>query len=103
MHLNKTKVIALGAVAAMAIGVPTAGAAVQHFITGKDVKNNSLTGQDVKNRSLHSSDFDKKVQTDAEGRRSAGPDGATGGKRPRATAARFHGAAGRRVSRVTTE
>src|SRR4051794_18546037 len=62
MHISNPKAVAIATVGVLAVGVPSAGAAAKHFITGKDVKNESLTSADVKNLSLHARDFDKKVQ-----------------------------------------
>ena len=61
--------IAAAAAVGLLVGVPSAGAAAQHFVTGKDVKNNSLTSSDVRNLSLHANDFDKKVQAGTQGPR----------------------------------
>ena len=60
MRISRT--IAAATAVGVLVGVPSAGAAAQHFITGKDVKNNSLTSSDVRNLSLHAKDLDKKVQ-----------------------------------------
>ncbi|HKE78717.1 MAG TPA: hypothetical protein VKB54_05385, partial [Solirubrobacteraceae bacterium] len=82
MQISNRKAVAIAATAAFAIGVPTAGAAAKHFITGKDVKNGSLTSADVKNLSLHAQDFDKKVQAALKARSenslARGATGATG-------------------------
>src|SRR3954453_12200166 len=61
LHLNRTTAAALAV--GMLIGVPSAGAAAHHMITGNDIANGSITGKDVKNLSLTAMDFDKKAQS----------------------------------------
>ena len=73
-----SKYVAAAAAAGLLIGIPSAGAAVHHFVTGKDVKNGSLTAADVKNGSLHAVDFDKKVQAALKARAQLGLPGASG-------------------------
>ena len=57
MRINSRSAVAAATVGLL-VGVPSAGAAAHHFITGKDVKDNSLTSKDVRNLSLHAKDFD---------------------------------------------
>jgi collagen type VII alpha len=75
---SSPKAVAAATVVALVVGVPSAGAAVSHLITGKDVKNNSLTSADVKNLSLHAQDFDKNVQKALKDRAQRGLTGAAG-------------------------
>ena len=76
MRFNRS-IVAATAVGLL-VGVPGAGAAAQHFITGNDVKDNSLTTKDVRNLSLHAKDFDKKVQKALKVRAKNGAVGQTG-------------------------
>jgi collagen type VII alpha len=76
MRIN-TSIVAAAAVGLL-VGVPSAGAAAHHFVTGTDVKDSSLTSKDVRNLSLHSKDFDKKVQKALKLRAKKGAVGAAG-------------------------
>ena len=77
-RFTRSKYIVAAGTVGLLVGIPTAGAAVHHLITGADVKNGSLTSLDVKNRSLHALDFDKKVQAALKLRAQRGLTGATG-------------------------
>ena len=72
MH-SRIKFAAAAAVVGLAVGIPSANAAVDHFITGKDVKNGSL----------HRSDLDKKVRKALKHRGKDGAPGAIGAQGPR--------------------
>src|SRR3954452_24215334 len=78
MTISKPKAVAIATVGVLAVGVPSAGAAAKHFITGKDVKNNTPTSADVKNLSLHARHFDKKVQRALKVRAQRGVAGVNG-------------------------
>ena len=93
VHEVRNRYIAAAAAVGLLVGVPGAGAATHHWITGNDVKNNSLTSRDVRdgslaskdvhNLSLHAKDFDMKVQNALKARALSGAiggKGATGAK-----------------------